>query len=189
MSFSTVIATTSFVSVLTDGRHLSSGAKEIVNEEFCKVMDLTENRFITFGGSVKRIFSIIEMLQESIKEKSLYDSVIEIRNYLSTIENEDKVMLCFGEFKNNIPQLYTLNSNELEIQTHIPDPGELTSICVSGHKELFDRDFNDIIVEELSRLGAINPDTVLEAQSKLIDYIASKDKSVNTNKFKLLLPV
>ncbi len=184
MSIVTVLATTKFISVMTDGR--ITGDDGIINcEEYQKVLILKENTFIAFTGRVESFELLLSQINldeyNNYKDFSLH--IYEI--FLRMITNNQKLVIVIGGInsKNEIGYCYFSNIGHALTEVKPSKDNEIDRLLLVnsgfGIEALLDNC--------LMKTGFDTLEKVIEIQGCIHDYQAKHDVAVNYKKYHVVI--
>ncbi|WP_144461755.1 hypothetical protein [Siminovitchia fortis] len=182
MSFVSIMASSNFVNVVSDGRVSYGGAS--LQENYKKFKKISEKQFIAFAGAKELCENVIN--QVDYLEKTHYDLHQVAREIHSVIYNNIslysyKMMFCVGGINfNGKIEFYTVNKNSSKIG--IFKPSSSTDINYAFlSPDVSDQILDEKLNEFASIFGADSSSKCLKIQKALNDFVASIDNTVNTN--------
>lgn len=183
MSIVSVLATTKYISVMTDGR-ITGDDGNVSNELYRKVEKLNENTFIAFTGRCELFEELLWSCNTSDFNnyedvtKCIYEKFMEIdtTKKLSIViggkdENNEIGYYFFSNFGHELTQVKPSKDNEL-------DRVLLVNASFGIEKLL------DIL---LNNIGFNTDDKAIAIQKIIHDYQAEYDISVNSNKYHVII--
>jgi hypothetical protein len=197
MSFVSVLARTSFLTVCTDGQGTYEDG-EIAFNDYQKFVSYDGRGFIAFTGS----FTICEMIVRNFKvdltkpfdfadwAERLSANLEALRLAVAYPISGECVQLAFGG-KNSHGEfeVYSLNSNDYSLIHEKPQlPYHLRAVFLWSDPNLLDLAFiRDTLGNALEEYGRETPEQLLLAQRKLNGRISEIDPSVNDITFSLII--
>ncbi|MCG3089142.1 hypothetical protein [Sporosarcina cyprini] len=188
MSFVSVIATNSYITVVSDGK-VTGRDGETLETDYQKSRKISDKQFIAVTGDrdmADQIFGIATYKEEPY---NLLNASIDLRKKLiNAMRNQPRVVLVVIGGVNEwgkIVYYYFTSKPEQQMIRGLPgdkhEKGFLSSDKVNPNKieEKFD--------EFIDSVGIKTPHESLEVQRKLNDFVAGIDETVNENKFELII--
>ncbi|WP_315069276.1 hypothetical protein [uncultured Clostridium sp.] len=184
MSIVSILATTKYISVMTDGR-VTGDDGEIVNECYIKVIRPSENTFIAFTGRTGLFEQLIEGCDFGNSDnyeditKCVYERFSKI-----IIKDINLAIVVGGKDKNN--ELgYNFFSNFGHELTHIKpnEDNELERVLLAKVEYGID----NLLEILIKYIGFDTANKAIAIQSIIHDFEAIYDITVNANKYNVLI--
>lgn len=188
MSFVSIVATTGFVTVMSDGRVKDIVSGEIIQEDFQKFIKANDSKaFIAYAGNRESCEPIALNLKNAIEEGISFDIVqtILISAVRKLIPEHLTVMFALGGLNSdNEIEFYSFNSRE-NTNSHFKPANDVISYTFLNNTGIARKDFEGEFVKNLRETGFQSPTSTIQAQKLLNRYIASRDETVNNTTFRL----
>ena len=190
MSFVSICAKESFISVVSDGLIKNMETGEEVGQRYQKFAKISDNQFVAFTGN--------HGLAEAIKVTLPFDtrgydlegvSKLIHKRLLDDIPIEKaKMAVAIGGVNqdNNIEFHSFINDPTKKFNSFQPKDDKLSySFLESPEMEGFDLEI--LFKEYISTIGHNTPSKILRVQKRLNDFVAANDSSVNRITFNLMI--
>lgn len=180
MSFVSIVGTTKFISVMSDGRVSNNGVP--VDENFRKVERYNDS-FVAFTGTLGNCLKLKKFILENLKNGMDYSSLAELVNkeILKIKEEGGQMNISFGGKKSSGDiEFYVFSTNKVGYDVHKLF-GDRMEFHFLANPALLDTGF-DLEGRFACHLDESNG-SVDVAQQKLNDEVADNDNSVNKKVF------
>lgn len=185
MSFISVVAMETFITVVTDGQ--VTRGYEIIDNNFKKYRKISNKQFIAFGGAKEVCESLVNHL-EFIGDNN-YDLHVLANDLYETVKNIPfgpiKTMFAIGGVNNNGEiEMFTLNNDPKDtLRIFSPKGTDLSYAFLSSNVD--DNVIYEKFVQLLSITGFNTPNKCIKAQKMLNQFVSSIDHTVNRITFEL----
>lgn len=185
MSIVSVVASNDFISVMTDGRIVDQN-NQILDENFDKIKAYADNLFFSAWGS-KAVFDDISSVLDS--QYKLYGAAYVDEATKAILETANKsiyanhpFILIWGGKNKEMLKICQLRTPKKQLESM----NLVESQCISlmGTDKSYAFEFLEL---KLSGMYGTNIDVVLEAQKNTIEYVSTKDSTVNNTIFSKLI--
>jgi hypothetical protein len=184
MSFVTVVARPSFISLMSDGRMMHGGVA--VAEDVVKFRTPRPGCFVAFGGHKDPADAFLEasgLLSLDISDPRPIAADIRAQ-LLSPPFCHSKILLAFGgRAATGQVAFVAFSTLEPEPQLRAPGPGELSYGWLYNSRFAEDAVLEQKLVEYLGEEGCETPAQIQKAQWRLQLFVADHDATVNRRVF------
>lgn len=189
MSFVSVIARESFLTVMSDGRVIDRN--DCIIDEAYQKFSCDEKSFIAYAGSRE----VCEMITRDIRDLVFNDRdyvgatlvLVQVFEQLKLESHGLKVMMALGGVnKQEEIELNTVDSIKKETLSFKPKGGDIDYAFLNNIKNN-KVDFQTKLVEILKQTGIDTPSNIIQAQRLLNNYISDMDISVNKKTFRAVV--
>lgn len=189
MSFVSVIARESFLTVMSDGRVIDRN--DCIIDEAYQKFSCDEKSFIAYAGSRE----VCEMITRDIRDLVFNDRdyvgatlvLVQVFEQLKLESHGLKVMMALGGVnKQEEIELNTVDSIKKETLSFKPKGSDIDYAFLNNIKNN-KVDFQTKLVELLKQTGIDTPSNTIQAQRLLNNYISDLDISVNKKTFRAVV--
>jgi hypothetical protein len=181
VTFISVVARKSFITLMTDGR-VSWSSAEVDQENFKKFKKVSNDQFIAFSGHKELCENVVNQIEYTHLCYNLYDLSTLIYDAINGDGYHKQFHLFFvigGIDVNNEISLYVIDNHKNFLLFKPTDENDL-KYTFTNHPQL-DQKFNELLDET----GSDTAMDCIKAQKLLNDIVANIDDTVNTNTFEL----
>jgi hypothetical protein len=188
VSFVSIIAQESFITVVSDGQVTLDG--EILESHYKKFKRISKDQFIAYTGSKEICEELIKhLVYLQDKKYNLQLIADELYSVVKEIPFKPlKALLAVGGINDigNV-QFYTFsNIPNAEFLTFQPKNDEISYAFLSS-EHVDDEELENDLIQYLSKTGFNTPNKCLKAQKMLNAYVETIDETVNKNTFELAI--
>lgn len=189
MSFVSVVARESFITIMSDGRVSNKMTGEIIDENKVKFVKIGDSRFVAFAG----ISEICDLIVPVISQ--LLESGHEFKDILSTMEKVLKensrpglfVTIAFGGInKDGNIEICSVENNNMT-SAHFTPKGTDINYFFLRNPTISAQDVNRKFLELIRKNGTNTPKEFNRSQKMLNSWVSKKDNSVNDNTSTMLI--
>lgn len=190
MSFVSIVACESFITVVSDGlvtNYYEGPRNPSGNQK--KFKKFAHDKFIAFAGHLQLVEIISTKLVEKYNGQSLKETTNQVKRLIQKAELQKGVSanIVIGGFnEQNKPEIYTLSTKD-QITNEVLDFGDGVQVVYLYGPET-NKDKVRQKMRELSK-GSISkdPNTWIEHQKALNKYVSQFDSTVNNTTFELII--
>lgn len=194
MSFVSIIASTRFVSAVSDGRQVDLNERgDLVTLPGTKpsLIRISENQLIACAGSAsvwRHLKKIFPFKRETYEINSAVTGELERAARLVPFSKQD-VLITLADVSQQVMCRIISNRPDDDWQTLIPGQDRLAALYLAG-RTVDEKSIKEIAAEcnrQLEFFGKETPDQIYRAQKSLNCFVADRDATVGTRVFRIML--
>ncbi|RFA36236.1 hypothetical protein CAI16_05460 [Virgibacillus dokdonensis] len=187
MSFVSVIASDSFISMVADGRVVQDGNS--IQENYRKFKQIGLKQFVAFAGAKQICEAVMDQINVEIEKMYELSKVAkEIHSAIygkSELEGINILFVVGGVNINGCIEFYTINRVDEEIRKYKPETPTDRSYAFLHNGMIDEGIVGEKFEETYSKYGVTSLSKCQRVQEELNNKIADLDESVNKITFKL----
>ena len=182
MSFVSIVARETWISVVTDGRCMTED--EVVDEHYQKFAQPDSDRFIAYAGDKDKCELVVRGMRElGHIQLGLEDSAKHMAGLIQEVGRRDfKLFMATGSVGPTGAEVYAFSTESN--QPIILKPGTM-DICYTflSNNGVSEESLNKEFAKLIQKYGDCSPDKARQAQIELNTWAAGQDCSVNNITF------
>lgn len=188
MSFVSIVARSSWISVVSDGR--VTAGDDVVEEQYQKFILPTSGSFIAYAGNKQPCELIAKrLLDTGFRTDPLEESARRVFGMIAHLKDlGHKAFVALGEVSASGAEFYACGPNQ-SVPVFFRPKGDDVCYSFLSNTHLSDEALEQQFVLGLQRSGVDTSAQCQQAQIELNEWVADRDVTVNKNTFCALLPL